>query len=122
MRLLKSNVILRLLNSYIVDSPQPANISYSWNFGSLLGVCLILQIVTGIFLAMHYKSDFVLAFQTIEYISRNIQNGWLIRYMHANGASIFFVVVYLHILRSLMFGSYTYPRTLLWLTVLLYSF
>jgi len=71
---------------------------------------------------MHYKSDFVLAFQTIEYISRNIQNGWFLRYFHANGASIFFVVVYLHILRSLMFGSYSYPRALLWLTVLLYFF
>ena len=115
-RFFRKSVLLTRLYNFWVNYLSPANFSYWWNFGSMALVCLILQIITGIFLAMHYKSDFILAFQTIEYISRNIQNGWLMRYMHANGASIFFVVVYLHILRSLMFGSYTYPRTLLWLT------
>jgi len=77
-------------------------------------ICLILQIVTGLFLAMHYKSDVGLAFVSIEYISRNVQYGWLIRYLHSNVASVFFIVVYLHMLRTLMYGSFMYPRQLLW--------
>lgn len=82
-RFFRKSVLLTRLYNFWVNYLSPANFSYWWNFGSMALVCLILQIVTGIFLAMHYKSDFVLAFQTIEYISRNIQNGWLIRYMHA---------------------------------------
>jgi len=94
MRLLKKNVLLRLLNSYLVDSPQPANISYLWNFGSLLAICLIIQILTGAFLAMHYTPNVDFAFNSIEHIMRDVNNGWLIRYTHANVASFFFIFVY----------------------------
>lgn len=82
MRLLKSNVLLRLLNSYLVDSPQPANISYLWNFGSLLGFCLILQILTGVFLAMHYTPNVDMAFSSVEHIMRDVSAGWALRYTH----------------------------------------
>ena len=94
MRLLKKQVLLRLVNSYMVDSPQPANISYLWNFGSLLGTCLILQILTGIFLAMHYIPNVDLAFTSVEHIMRDVNNGWAVRYTHANVASFFFIFVY----------------------------
>jgi len=114
MRLLKSNVILRLLNSYLVDSPQPANISYAWNFGSLLGVCLILQILTGVFLAMHYQPNVDLAFTSVEHIMRDVNSGWAVRYIHANVASFFFIFVYAHIARGMFYGSYREPRTLVW--------
>src|SRR3954462_15230529 len=114
MRILKTHVLLRLLNSYLVDSPQPANISYLWNFGSLLGVCLIIQILTGAFLAMHYTPNVDLAFNSVEHIMRDVNNGWLIRYTHANGASFFFIVVYIHIFRGLYYGSYLNPREILW--------
>ena len=114
MRLLKNNVILRLANSYIVDSPEPANISYLWNFGSLLAVCLIIQILTGCFLAMHYTPHVDFAFNSVEHIMRDVNNGWLIRYLHANVASFFFIFVYAHISRGLYYGSYRKPRILLW--------
>jgi ubiquinol-cytochrome c reductase cytochrome b subunit len=114
MRLLKKNVLLRLLNSYLVDSPEPANISYLWNFGSLLGLCLIIQILTGVFLAMHYVPNIDLAFSSVEHIMRDVNNGWLIRYIHANVASFFFICVYAHIGRGLYYGSYKSPRVLLW--------
>lgn len=94
MRNLKSQILLRLVNSYLVDSPEPANISYLWNFGSLLGVCLILQILTGIFLAMHYQPHVDFAFNSVEHIMRDVNNGWAIRYTHANVASFFFIFVY----------------------------
>lgn len=114
MRLLKTHPILGLLNSYMVDSPQPANISYMWNFGSLLGACLGIQIVTGVTLAMHYTPSVDLAFISVEHIMRDVNYGWLIRYLHANVASFFFIFVYLHIGRGLYYGSYKYPRTLVW--------
>lgn len=114
MRLLKSNVILRLLNSYIVDSPQPANISYLWNFGSLLGVCLIIQILTGVFLAMHYQPHVDFAFNSVEHIMRDVNAGWILRYTHANVASFFFIFVYAHIARGLYYSSYKSPRILVW--------
>ena len=114
MRLLKNNVILRLANSYIVDNPEPANISYLWNFGSLLGVCLVIQILTGCFLAMHYTPHVDFAFNSVEHIMRDVNNGWLIRYLHANVASFFFIFVYAHISRGLYYGSYRQPRILLW--------
>lgn len=114
MRLLKSNVLLRLLNSYIVDSPQPANISYLWNFGSLLGFCLIIQILTGVFLAMHYTPNVDLAFSSVEHIMRDVNAGWALRYIHANVASFFFIFVYMHIGRGIYYGSYKSPRILLW--------
>ena len=114
MRLLKSHPILGLMNSYMVDSPQPASISYMWNFGSLLGACLIIQIITGITLAMHYTPNIDLAFVSVEHIMRDVHYGWLIRYLHANVASFFFIFVYLHIGRGLYYGSYRSPRVLLW--------
>jgi len=114
MRLLKTHVLLRLLNSYVVDSPEPANISYLWNFGSLLGTCLIIQIVTGAFLAMHYTPHVDFAFNSVEHIMRDVNNGWIIRYTHANVASFFFIFVYMHIARGLYYSSYKTPRVLLW--------
>ncbi len=114
MRILKSHPLLKLMNSYIVDSPQPSNISYLWNFGSLLALCLIIQIITGVTLAMHYEPSVLEAFNSIEHIMRDVNNGWLIRYLHANTASAFFFLVYLHIGRGLYYGSYKAPRTLTW--------
>lgn len=92
----------------------PKNLSYAWNFGSLAGISLIIQIITGIFLAMHYTPHADLAFNSVENIMRNVNYGWLIRYIHAVGASMFFIVVYIHIARSLFYGSYKSPRELLW--------
>ena len=97
MRLLKKNSFLALVNSYVIDSPQPVNLSYVWNFGSLLAICLGIQIVTGVLLAMHYTPNVDLAFISVEHIMRDVNYGWLIRYMHANVASFFFIFVYLHI-------------------------
>lgn len=114
MRTLKKQVLLRIINSYIVDSPQPANISYLWNFGSLLGTCLVLQILTGIFLAMHYQPHVDFAFNSVEHIMRDVNNGWAVRYTHANVASFFFIFVYAHIARGLYYGSYKSPRILVW--------
>jgi len=112
MRILKKQILLRLLNSYVVDSPVASNISYLWNFGSLLGLCLILQILTGIFLAMHYTPNVELAFNSVEHIMRDVNSGWLMRYTHANVASFFFIFVYAHIGRNLYYGSYQSPRVL----------
>ena len=114
MRILKSHPLLKLVNSYIIDSSQPSNISYLWNFGSLLAFCLAIQIVTGVTLAMHYNPSILEAFNSIEHIMRDVNNGWLIRYLHSNVASAFFFLVYLHIGRGLYYGSYRAPRTLVW--------
>nr|YP_010988379.1 cytochrome b [Tylopilus brunneirubens]WOR75466.1 cytochrome b [Tylopilus brunneirubens] len=114
MRLLKSHSLLRLVNSYVVDSPQPSNISYLWNFGSLLATCLVIQILTGCFLAMHYQPHVDFAFNSVEHIMRDVNNGWLIRYTHANVASFFFIFVYGHIGRNIYYGSYKSPRILVW--------
>ena len=114
MRLLKSHPILRLANSFLVDSPQPVNLSYLWNFGSLLAICLIIQIITGVTLAMHYNPSVAEAFNSVEHIMRDVNNGWLIRYLHSNTASAFFFLVYLHIGRGMYYGSYRAPRTLVW--------
>jgi group I intron endonuclease len=114
MRILKENVLLRFVNSYVVDSPQPANITYLWNFGSLLATCLIIQILTGAFLAMHYTPHVDFAFNSVEHIMRDVNNGWLIRYTHANVASFFFIFVYAHIGRGLYYSSYKSPRVLVW--------
>jgi len=114
MRIFKSHPLLKLINSYVIDSPQPSNISYVWNFGSLLAFCLGIQIVTGVFLAMHYNPSAAEAFNSIEHIMRDVNNGWLIRYLHANTASAFFFLVYLHIGKGLYYGSYRAPRTLVW--------
>lgn len=114
MRILKSHPILRLANGYLIDASQPSNISYLWNFGSLLGVCLVIQIATGVTLAMHYNPSVYEAFNSVEHIMRDVENGWLIRYLHSNTASAFFFLVYLHIGRGLYYGSYRAPRTLAW--------
>nr|BBH37278.1 cytochrome b [Trimma okinawae] len=107
----KSHPLLKIANDALVDLPAPSNISAWWNFGSLLGLCLITQIVTGLFLAMHYTSDIMTAFSSVAHICRDVNFGWLIRNMHANGASFFFICIYLHIGRGLYYGSYLYKET-----------
>jgi group I intron endonuclease len=107
-------MFLKTYLSYFVYSGLPSNISYNWNYGSVLGIILIIQIVTGVILGMHYVANISLAFYMIENIMRNIEYGWLIRYFHTNGASMFFLFVYLHMARSLYAGSYIYPRHKLW--------
>lgn len=114
MRILKSHSLLRLVNAYVIDHSQPTNINYLWNFGSLLAVCLGIQIITGVTLAMHYNPSVAEAFNSVEHIMRDVNNGWLIRYLHSNTASAFFFLVYLHIGRGFYYGSYRAPRTLAW--------
>jgi len=106
--------ILSFIDSHIIDYPTPVNLNYMWSFGSTAGICLVIQIITGIFLAMHYTPHITFAFGSVEHIMRDVNNGWLLRYLHANGASMFFIVVYCHIFRGLYFGSYIYPRGKLW--------
>lgn len=108
------NPLLAFVNSHIIDYPTPINLNYFWSFGSLAGLCLVIQIITGVFLAMHYAANIDIAFNSVEHIMRDVNNGWLIRYFHSNGASMFFIVVYLHIFRGLYYGSYSYPRGHLW--------
>nr|UVW56562.1 cytochrome b [Percichthys trucha] len=107
----KSHPLLKIANSALVDLPTPSNISAWWNFGSLLGLCLIIQILTGLFLAMHYTSDTATAFSSVAHICRDVNYGWLIRNIHANGASFFFICIYFHIGRGLYYGSYLYKET-----------
>ena len=114
-------VIYKLYRKYIGRYPTPVNISYFWNFGSLAGLILIVQIVSGIILAMHYSPSTITSFMNLEYIMRELNYGWLLRYLHANGASMFFLIVYLHILRGIYYGSYLYPRKKVWVSgVILY--
>mmetsp|Transcript_8431 Transcript_8431/g.18458 ORF Transcript_8431/g.18458 Transcript_8431/m.18458 type:complete len:408 (+) Transcript_8431:672-1895(+) len=105
---------IAIINNHIVDYPTPINISYLWGFGSLAGLILVVQVLTGVFLAMHYTAHVDLAFISVEHIIRDVNNGWLLRYLHANGASFFFIVVYAHIFRGLYYGSYAHPREFLW--------
>ncbi len=114
MRILKKHPILSIVNGMLVDLPAPSNLSYWWGFGSLLGLVLIIQLASGIFLAMHYTAHVDLAFSSVEHIMRDVNYGWLLRYIHANGASMFFVMVYLHVGRGLYYGSYTKPREMVW--------
>jgi ubiquinol-cytochrome c reductase cytochrome b subunit len=114
MRILKTNPVLTIFNSYLVDNPEPSTISYLWNFGSLLGLCLVAQIVSGILLAMHYAGTAELAFNSVEHIMRDVHDGWLLRICHANIASFFFICVYAHISRGLYYGSYRSPRIGVW--------
>nr|YP_010204183.1 apocytochrome b [Ahnfeltia fastigiata]UAT97929.1 apocytochrome b [Ahnfeltia fastigiata] len=113
MRLLKRPII-SIFNNHLIDYPTPINIHYAWNFGFLASMCLIIQIITGIFLAMHYTPHVDLAFASVEHIARDVNYGWLLRYAHANGASMFFIVVYIHVFRGLYFGSYVKPRQWVW--------
>nr|AXJ14443.1 cytochrome b [Eremias arguta potanini]AXJ14444.1 cytochrome b [Eremias arguta potanini]AXJ14446.1 cytochrome b [Eremias arguta potanini]AXJ14447.1 cytochrome b [Eremias arguta potanini]AXJ14448.1 cytochrome b [Eremias arguta potanini] len=107
----KQHPILKIVNNSFIDLPTPPNISAWWNFGSLLGLCLIIQILTGLFLAMHYTADVTSAFTSVAHIHRDVQHGWLIRNLHANGASLFFICIYLHIGRGLYYGSYIFAET-----------
>nr|ADF43395.1 cytochrome b [Hemiphyllodactylus yunnanensis] len=107
----KTHPITKIINNSLIDLPTPTNISAWWNFGSLLGLCLITQIVTGLFLAMHYTASTDLAFSSLAHICRDVQYGWLIRNLHANGASMFFICLYLHTGRGLYYGSYLYKET-----------
>nr|YP_010960339.1 cytochrome b [Trinectes inscriptus]WNH37703.1 cytochrome b [Trinectes inscriptus] len=107
----KSHPLLKIANNALIDLPTPASISAWWNFGSLLGLCLITQVLTGLFLAMHYTPDISSAFSSVAHICRDVNYGWLIRNIHANGASFFFICLYLHIGRGLYYGSYLYKET-----------
>nr|YP_010463174.1 cytochrome b [Chaetodon auriga]UUJ37682.1 cytochrome b [Chaetodon auriga]WNH17433.1 cytochrome b [Chaetodon auriga] len=107
----KTHPLLKIANNALVDLPAPSNISVWWNFGSLLGLCLVTQILTGLFLAMHYTADVATAFSSVAHICRDVNYGWLIRNLHANGASMFFICIYLHIGRGLYYGSYLYKET-----------
>ena len=108
--------ILSVVNNHLIAYPTPINASYFYGFGSLAGIVLVIQIITGIFLAMHYTAHIDYAFSSVEHIMRDVNYGWLIRYTHANGASFFFIVVYIHIFRGLYYGSYMSPRENLWLS------
>ena len=114
MRILKRHPLLKPATDFVIDSPTPSNISYWWNIGSLLGLSLVIQIITGVTLAMHYNPNVLEAFNSVEHIMRDVNNGWLIRYLHSNTASAFFFLVYLHMGRGLYYGSYKAPRTLTW--------
>ncbi len=107
--------ILSFLKAEAVDYPTPRNLNYWWNFGSLAGITLVIMILTGIWLAMHYTPHTAHAFESVERIMRDVNYGWLLRYIHMNGASMFFIVVYVHMFRGLFYGSYKKPRELLWI-------
>nr|YP_009654782.1 cytochrome b [Molipteryx lunata]QCI09337.1 cytochrome b [Molipteryx lunata] len=107
----KTHPLIKIINSSLVDLPSPSNISLWWNFGSLLGLCLLIQVITGIFLAMHYTANTELAFNSLIHICRDVNYGWLLRNTHANGASLFFICLYLHIGRGIYYGSYKLTTT-----------
>nr|ADM73226.1 cytochrome b [Leontocebus fuscicollis weddelli]ADM73290.1 cytochrome b [Saguinus melanoleucus melanoleucus]ADM73227.1 cytochrome b [Leontocebus fuscicollis weddelli]ADM73228.1 cytochrome b [Leontocebus fuscicollis weddelli]ADM73229.1 cytochrome b [Leontocebus fuscicollis weddelli] len=107
----KTHPLAKIVNESFIDLPAPSNISSWWNFGSLLGTCLIIQITTGLFLAMHYTSDTTTAFSSVAHITRDVNYGWMIRYLHANGASMFFICLFLHIGRGLYYGSFLFLKT-----------
>lgn len=106
-----SHPLFKIANNALVDLPAPINISRWWNFGSLLGLCLIIQILTGLFLAIHYTADINLAFYSVNHICRDVNYGWLLRTLHANGASFFFICIYLHVGRGIYYGSYKFTPT-----------
>jgi quinol-cytochrome oxidoreductase complex cytochrome b subunit len=108
--------LFSVLNNHLIDYPSPTNLNYFWGFGSLAGICLVIQIITGVLLAMHYTPHVSLAFYSVEHIMRDVNYGWLLRYTHANGASMFFLVVYIHMFRGLYYGSYIKPREGLWIS------
>nr|A1YLR8.1 RecName: Full=Cytochrome b; AltName: Full=Complex III subunit 3; AltName: Full=Complex III subunit III; AltName: Full=Cytochrome b-c1 complex subunit 3; AltName: Full=Ubiquinol-cytochrome-c reductase complex cytochrome b subunit [Avahi cleesei]ABM47034.1 cytochrome b [Avahi cleesei] len=107
----KIHPLMKIMNNSFIDLPTPSNISSWWNFGSLLGACLALQIVTGLFLAMHYTADTMTAFSSVTHICRDVNYGWMIRYLHANGASMFFLCLFIHVGRGLYYGSFTLSET-----------
>ena len=107
--------VLSVIHDHLNHYPTPSNLNYFWGFGSLAGICLIVQILTGIFLAMHYSAHVDIAFNSIEHILRDVYGGWLLRFLHANGASMFFIVVYLHMFRAIYYTSYIAPREFTWI-------
>nr|WIF29523.1 cytochorome b [Hylomys suillus microtinus] len=107
----KSHPLLKMINNSFIDLPAPSNISSWWNFGSLLGLCLVIQILTGLFLAIHYTSDTTTAFSSVTHICRDVNYGWLIRYLHANGASMFFICLFIHVGRGMYYGSFLMLET-----------
>mgnify|MGYP006345191111 CR=1 FL=1 len=107
----KNHPLLKIINNALIDLPAPSNISRWWNFGSLLGLCLIIQILTGLFLAIHYTANTEIAFFSVNHICRDVNNGWLLRTLHANGASFFFICIYLHVGRGIFYGSYKFFYT-----------
>nr|ANY64186.1 cytochrome b [Pteronotus parnellii mexicanus] len=107
----KTHPLLKIINESLVDFPVPSSVSSWWNFGSLLAACLAVQILTGLFLAMHYTSDTATAFNSVTHICRDVNYGWILRYLHANGASMFFICLYIHIGRGMYYGSYMYSET-----------
>nr|AFB20098.1 cytochrome b [Stachyris nigriceps] len=111
LNLRKNHPLMKIVNDSLIDLPTPSNISSWWNFGSLLGICLITQIVTGLLLATHYTADTSLAFNSVAHMCRDVQFGWLIRNLHANGASFFFICIYFHIGRGIYYGSYLNKET-----------
>nr|AVJ52631.1 cytochrome b [Orsilochides guttata] len=110
----KIHPLFKIINGSLVDLPSPSSLSLWWNFGSLLGLCLMIQILTGVFLAMHYTANIELAFNSVVHICRDVNNGWLLRYTHANGASLFFICLYMHVGRGMYYGSYKLMMT--WMT------
>nr|YP_007627068.1 cytochrome b [Tanaocerus koebelei]AGC22384.1 cytochrome b [Tanaocerus koebelei] len=112
--------LFKIINNSLIDLPAPLNISFWWNFGSLLGMCLLIQIVTGLFLAMHYTANIEMAFNSVVHICRDVNNGWVIRTLHANGASFFFICIYLHVGRGMYYGSYSYMHTWMIGTIILF--
>jgi len=111
-----TNAVFALVYSHIIAYPTPINLNYAWSLGASAGACLVIQILTGLFLAMHYTPHVSYAFDSVEYIMRDVNNGWFLRYAHSNGASVFFMVVYGHIWRGIWYGSYMHPRELVWLS------
>nr|YP_010373091.1 cytochrome b [Teredorus hainanensis]UPH84302.1 cytochrome b [Teredorus hainanensis] len=116
----KNMQLIKLVNNTLFDLPTPSNISMWWNFGSLLGMCLMIQIITGLFLAMHYTADTEMAFKSIIHICRNVNNGWMMRTIHMNGASLFFICMYLHVGRGLYYSSFLLKTT--WITGVMIMF
>nr|URX53369.1 cytochrome b [Glyptotermes fuscus] len=106
-----SHPLMKMVNGALIDLPTPTNISAWWNFGSLLGTCLMIQIATGLFLAMHYCADIEMAFSSVAHICRDVNYGWILRTLHANGASMFFICIYMHIGRNIYYGSYKLMHT-----------
>nr|WFS86419.1 cytochrome b [Arcyptera microptera microptera] len=112
--------LIKIMNNSLIDLPAPMNISFWWNFGSLLGLCLMIQIITGLFLAMHYTPNIEMAFSSVVHICRDVNNGWIIRTLHANGASMFFICIYLHVGRGIYYNSFMYMHTWMIGTVILF--
>jgi ubiquinol-cytochrome c reductase cytochrome b subunit len=115
-RINSKHKLVGVVDSHIVNYPTPSNLNYAWSFGSLAGFCFFIQVISGIFLAMFYNPHVDLAFASVEYIMTNVTGGWIIRYLHANMASFFFFIVYLHIFRGLYYASYIQPRRSVWIS------